>query len=221
MSEPLTHGSLFAGIGGFELAAKEAGIKTLWNCEIECYPRLVLKSRFPDVKQYGDIRKLNGGEVEPVDIISFGSPCQSFSVAGSRAGLDGASGLFYEAVRIIKEMRLATGNQYPCFAIMENVPGIYSSRCGGKSDFREVINELLKICDENVNVPESEKFLTAGTIVGNGFSLAWRTLCSSQFGVAGRRRRMFLVVNFTDEFAAKILSEQEGERRRGLGFPQF
>jgi len=78
MSETLTHGSLFAGIGGFELAAKEAKIKTLWNCEIEPYPRLVLSARFPNVKQYGDIRKVNGAEIAPVDIITFGSPCQSF-----------------------------------------------------------------------------------------------------------------------------------------------
>jgi DNA (cytosine-5)-methyltransferase 1 len=88
MDKCLTHGSLFAGIGGFEVAAKECGIKTLWNCEIECYPRLVLKSRFSDVKQYGDIRKLNGAECEPVDVVTFGSPCQSFSLAGSRSGLD-------------------------------------------------------------------------------------------------------------------------------------
>ena len=132
MCNKLTHGSLFAGIGGFELAARESGIKTLWNCEIEPYPRLVLKSRFPDVKQYGDICKLNGAAAAPVDIITFGSPCQSFSVAGAREGLDGASGLFYEAVRIIKEMRKATDNQYPRYAIMENVPGIYSSKSAGK-----------------------------------------------------------------------------------------
>jgi len=217
MSKQLTHGSLFAGIGGFELAAKESNIKTLWNCEIEPYPRLVLAARFPDVKQYGDICKVNGAEVAPVDIITFGSPCQSFSVAGGRAGLDGASGLFYEAVRIIKEMRKATDNRCPRYAIMENVPGIYSSKSLGKSDFREVLNELLKIKDETVNVPlpagKKPKFLTAGAVLGDGFSLAYRTLCASQFGVAQRRRRMFLVCDFDGERAAEILSESVGERR--------
>jgi len=222
MSETLTHGSLFAGIGGFELAAKEAGIKTLWNCEIETYPRLVLSARFPDVTQYGDIRKLNGGDIAPVDIITFGSPCQSFSCAGARKGLNGESALFYEAVRVIKEMHKATNNTMPRYAIMENVLGIYSSKSDGKSDFREVLNELLKIKDEAVNVPlpKDGKFLTAGSIVadgsaqpGDGYSLAWRTLCASKFGVAQRRRRMFLVVDFAGQCAAKILSEPEGERR--------
>jgi len=213
MADTLTHGSLFAGIGGFELAAKEAGIKTLWNCEIEPYPRLVLSARFPDVKQYGDIHKLNGAKAAPVDIITFGSPCQSFSVAGARSGLDGASGLFYEAVRIIREMRRAAGK--PRYAIMENVPGIYSSKSSGKSDFREVLNELLKVKDPSIDVPlpVGGKFLTAGAVLGDNFSLAWRTLCASKFGVAQRRRRMFLVVDFDGERASEILSEQEGERR--------
>jgi len=223
MMTKLTHGSLFAGIGGFEVAAKEAGITTKWSCEIEPYPRLVLSARFPGVKQYGDIKKLNGGEVEPVDIITFGSPCQSFSQAAgaNRAGLDGASGLFYEAVRVIKEMRKATNGAYPNYAIMENVLGIYSSKSQGKSDFREVLNELIKIADETVNVPlpEKGKFLNAGSIVGDdpsragSYSLAWVTKCASQFGVAQRRRRMFLVLDFTGECAAEILSEQDGERR--------
>jgi DNA (cytosine-5)-methyltransferase 1 len=128
MTNPLTHGSLFAGIGGFENSAKECGIVTKWNCEIEIYPRLVLSARFPNVRQYGDIRKLNGGEIEPVDIITSGSPCQSFSCAGSRTGLDGASGLFYESVRIVKEMRKATNSTYPRYFITENVTGIYSSK---------------------------------------------------------------------------------------------
>jgi DNA (cytosine-5)-methyltransferase 1 len=211
----LTHGSLFAGIGGFELAAKEAGIETLWNCEIEAYPRLVLKARFPEVTQYGDIRKLNGAEIEPVQLVTFGSPCQSWSVAGARQGLNGASNLFYEAVRVIREMREATNQQAPRFACMENVPGLFSSRTNGKSDFREVLNELINIKDPFVVIPEPPKgkFLTAGEIVGNGYSLAFRTVCSSRFGVAQRRRRMFLVVDFAGESAADILFEQKSERR--------
>jgi len=182
-------------------------------------------ARFPDVKQYGDIHRLKGGEVEPVDIIKFGSPCQSFSHAGARQGLDDASGLFYEAVRIICEMREATNGVRPRYAVMENVPGIYSSESQGKSDFREVLNELLKIKYKTVDVPLPTdrkgkfKFLTAGAVVGNAgstcgsYSLAWRTLCASKFGVAQRRRRMFLVVDFASERAAEILSEPEGEGR--------
>jgi DNA (cytosine-5)-methyltransferase 1 len=215
MDKQFMMGSLFAGIGGFDLAALEAGIKPVFSCEIEPYPRLVLSARFPDVRQYGDIRKLKGSEAPPVDIITFGSPCQSFSQAGARQGLDGASGLFYEAVRVIREMREATGGASPRYAVMENVPGIYSSKSSGKSDFREVLNELLKIKDKTVDVPlpEDGKFLTAGGIVGDGYSLAWRTLCASQFGVAQRRRRMFLVVDFTGGRAVEILSEPEGEGR--------
>ncbi|GHV07681.1 hypothetical protein FACS1894217_08930 [Clostridia bacterium] len=215
MPNILTHGSLFAGIGGFELAAKEAGIKTLWSCEIEPYPRLVIKSRFPDVTQYGDIHKLSGKEAEPVDILTWGSPCQSFSQAGSRSGLDGASGLFYEAVRVAKEMFIATNGEYPKYCVMENVLGIYSSKSQGKSDFREVLNEIIHIKDSSVNVPEPKdgKFLTAGAIVGDGYSLAWVTKCASRFGVAQRRRRMFLVFCPSSERAAEILSEPEGEGR--------
>ncbi|MCL2462757.1 MAG: DNA cytosine methyltransferase, partial [Defluviitaleaceae bacterium] len=119
--QPLTHGSLFAGIGGFETAAKECEIATLWNCEIDPYCRLVLNARFPEAVQYGDIKKLNGGNLPPVDVITFGSPCQSFSLASAmRSGLDGASGLFLEAVRLVAEMRAATGGRYPSHAIMEN-----------------------------------------------------------------------------------------------------
>jgi len=211
----LTHGSLFSGIGGFEVAAGECGIDTLWNCEIEPYCRLVLKARFPQSVQYGDICKLDGGKIAPVDIISFGSPCQSFSVAGKRKGLDGASGLFYEAVRVIQQMREATGGKYPRYVVMENVTGIYSSKTNDKSDFLEVLNELIQITqpkDKTITIPEPEKkkWLHAGAVVGDGYSLAWRTLSSDGFGVAQRRRRMFLVVSFADEGAGEILFEREG-----------
>jgi DNA (cytosine-5)-methyltransferase 1 len=121
-------------------------------------------------------------------------------------------------------MRQATGGKYPRWAIMENVAGIYSARskkAGAKSDFGVVLNELCKLKDKAFHVPEPEsggktsvqRWLTAGAVVGDGFSLAWRTLCASQFNLAQRRKRMFLVVSFDDERAAQILSEQEGERR--------
>ena len=219
MDSPLTHGSLFAGIGGFEMVARECGGKTLWNCEIDPYCRLVLNARFPGTAQYGDITKLRGTDLPPVSVITFGSPCQSFSVASStRAGLDGASGLFFEAIRLIREMRAATGGQAPRWAIMENVPGIFSassSRGADKSDFGVVLNEFAKLCGEAVDVPEPPKgkWLRAGAILGDHYSIAWRVLCASQFGLAQRRQRMFLVVSFDDGRAAQILSEQEGERR--------
>ena len=118
----LTLGSLFSGSGGFELAGILAGITPIWNSEIEPYPILVTHNRLPDVQHFGDVSKLNGAELPPVDIITFGSPCQDMSVAGKRNGLDGSrSGLFHEAVRIIREMRCATNGEYPRFIVWENV----------------------------------------------------------------------------------------------------
>ena len=127
----LTLGSLFDGIGGFPLAASRYGIKTLWASEIEPFPIKVTKTRFPDMKHLGDITQIHGAEIELVDIITFGSPCQDLSVAGKRAGLAGErSGLFMEAVRIIKEMRgTYEGSDKPIqprFAVWENVPGAFS-----------------------------------------------------------------------------------------------
>jgi len=218
-NQPLTHGSLFAGIGGFEIAAKECGIKTLWNCEIDPYCRLVLKARFPDAVQYGDIKTLDGGKIQPVFIISMGSPCQSFSVASAtRTGLDGVSGMFLEAVRVIREMLEASNNQFPRIIIMENVPGIFSSKSvhsGQKSDFGVVLNEFVKICGETVAVPEPPKgkWLHAGSVLGDTYSIAYRCICASKFGLAQRRTRMYLVCCPSDLRAAQVLSECEGERR--------
>ena len=118
-----TLGSLFDGIGGFPLAALHNGITPLWASEIEPFPIEVTRLRFPEMLHVGDITKLNGAELPPVDIITGGSPCQDLSVAGARAGLAGArSGLFMEQVRIVKEMRDATDNLYPAIAVWENVP---------------------------------------------------------------------------------------------------
>ena len=135
-------GSLFDGSGGFPLAGSLCGIEPVWASEVEPYPIAVTRSRFPNMKHLGDISKINGGEIEPVDIITFGSPCQDLSVAGKRAGLKHEangdeettrSGLFMEAVRIIKEMRKATNGTYPRFALWENVPGAFSSNKGEES----------------------------------------------------------------------------------------
>lgn len=135
--------SLFDGSGGFPLAASLCGIEPVYAAEVEPYPIAVTKNRFPKMKHLGDVSKVKGGEIEPVDIITFGSPCQDMSIAGKRAGLKHAdmgddettrSGLFLEAIRIIKEMREATNGVYPRYAIWENVPGAFSSNRG--EDFR-------------------------------------------------------------------------------------
>lgn len=210
MSKQLTLGSLFDGSGGFPLGAVLNGIKPLWASEIEPFPIRVTTKRLPEVKHLGDISAINGGDIEPVDIITFGSPCTNLSVAGKREGLDGEqSSLFFEAVRIIKEMRCATNGQYPRWICWENVPGAYSSNKGG--DFRQVLAEITKIKNEAyvVPMPEKDRWLTAGEIVGDGFSLAWRTLDAQFWGVAQRRRRCYLVADFAGECAGKVLFEFE------------
>ena len=138
----LTLGSLFDGSGGFPLGGLICGIEPLWASEIEPFPIRVTTKRIPQMKHYGDINKLNGAELPPVDIITFGSPCTDMSVAGRRAGLDGEqSVLFYEAIRIIKEMRCKTNGQYPRYAVWENVPGAFSSNKG--EDFRAVLETVI------------------------------------------------------------------------------
>ena len=118
----LTLGSLFDGIGGFPLAAQRCGIRALWASEIEPNCIAITKRHFPEMQHLGSITEIDGGKIPPVDIISFGSPCQDLSVAGKQSGLDGErSGLFREAVRIIYEMRRATNGVYPTFIIWENV----------------------------------------------------------------------------------------------------
>ncbi len=130
------------------------GIESVWASEIEPYPMRVTAARFPQMKQLGDVTKIDGSQVEPVDIITFGSPCQDLSVAGKQAGIhDGErSNLFFEAIRIIKEMRNATSNQFPRFAVWENVPGAFSSNKG--KDFKAVLEALCEIKGTNVHVPE-------------------------------------------------------------------
>ena len=110
----LTLGSLFSGSGGFEVAGILSGIEPIWNSEVLPFAKRVTTKRLPQVKHYGDISKLKGAELPPVDIITFGSPCQDMSIAGRRAGIDGSrSHLFFEAIRIIKEMRDKTNGKYP------------------------------------------------------------------------------------------------------------
>lgn len=157
MKRILTLGSLFDGSGGFPLAGIENGIVPMWASEIEPYPIAVTKSRFPFMRHLGNVMKIDGGKIPPVDVITFGSPCQDMSVAGKRAGMQHTekgdeaitrSGLFYEAIRIIREMRGATNGKYPTFAVWENVPGAFSSNKG--EDFRCVLQELAQVTSGGV-----------------------------------------------------------------------
>ena len=140
----LTLGSLFDGSGGFPLGGLLSGITPVWASEIEPFPIRVTTKRLPFMKHYGDVSKMDGADVEPVDIITFGSPCQDMSIAGRREGLDGSrSSLFYEAVRIVKEMRCATDGKYPRYIVWENVPGAFSSNKG--ADFQSVLEEICSV----------------------------------------------------------------------------
>jgi DNA (cytosine-5)-methyltransferase 1 len=205
----ITLGSLFDGSGGFPLGGVLAGIKPVWASEIEPFPVRVTTVRFPNVKHYGDISTLKGSDLEPVDIITFGSPCQDMSVAGKRDGLGGSrSSLFYEAIRIIKEMREATNGKYPRFIVWENVPGAFSSNKG--EDFRAVLTEVCKIKDEQVSVSKPAKWENAGRIMGDSYSVAWRLLDAQYWGVPQRRQRIYLVADFDGGCAGKILFESEG-----------
>lgn len=205
----LTLGSLFDGSGGFPLGGVIAGITPKWAAEIEPFPIRVTSVRFPNMTHLGNISEVNGSEIEPVDIITFGSPCQDMSVAGKREGLGGnRSSLFYEAIRIIKEMREATNGKYPRYIVWENVPGAFSSNKG--EDFRAVLTEICKVKETDVSVPKPSKWENAGRIMGEGFSIAWRLLDAQYWGVPQRRQRIYLVADFDGGSAGKILFESEG-----------
>ena len=209
MNKPLTLGSLFDGSGTFPMMAMLSGIVPVWKSEIEPFPIAVTEKRLPFVKHLGDINCINGAEIEPVDIITFGSPCTDLSVAGKRQGLNAErSGLFFQAIRIIKEMRGATNGKYPRFAVWENVTGAFSSN--GGEDFRCVLEEFCKIKDADLSVPKPEKWTKAGEIMGENFSVAYRTFDAQYWGVPQRRMRVYLVADFEGGCASKILFESEG-----------
>lgn len=214
--------SLFDGSGGFPLAASLCGIEPVYAAEVEPYPIAVTKNRFPKMKHLGDVSKVKGGEIEPVDIITFGSPCQDMSIAGKRAGLKHAdmgddettrSGLFLEAIRIIKEMREATNGVYPRYAIWENVPGAFSSNRG--EDFRTVLEEFIRVKEKDAVMPDVPKagWPYADCYSGNGWSLAYRVFDAQYWGVPQRRRRIYLVADFRGQRAGEILLKPEGLRR--------
>jgi DNA (cytosine-5)-methyltransferase 1 len=207
--DKLTLGSLFDGSGGFPLGGLISGITPVWASEIEPFPIRVTTKRLPFIKHYGDISTMDGSKIEPVDIITFGSPCQDLSIAGKRDGLDGKrSSLFYEAIRIVKEMRCATDGKKPRYIVWENVPGAFSSNKG--EDFRCVLEGVCHIKDETLSVPKIDKWKQAGTIVGDHFSLAWRVLDAQYWGVPQRRKRIFLVADFAGGGAGEILFKSEG-----------
>ncbi len=199
-------GSLFSGIGGFEVAAQWHGAEVVWQSEIEPWAVELLKQHFPNAKQLGDINDIKGSEIEPVDLITFGSPCVGLSVAGKRKGLaDERSGLFTEAIRVIKEMRKSTNGEYPKYILWENVPGALTSNKG--CDFRTVLEE---IAETEIPMPKSGKWASGGMVRGGECDIAWRVLDAQYWGVPQRRKRIFLVGDYRSERSAEILFKPEG-----------
>ena len=207
----LTLGSLFDGSGGFPLGGVLAGIQPRWVSEIEPFPVRVTTKRLPSVRHLGDIHAIDGGKIEPVDIITFGSPCTDLSIAGKRAGLSGRqSCLFYEAVRIIKEMRCATHGKSPRFIVWENVTGAFSSSAG--RDFQSVLTEIVRIKEpqaSEVPLPEKGAWPYADLLLGDGWSLAYRVMDAQGWGVPQRRRRIYLVADLGGACAGQILFDAE------------
>lgn len=213
--EQMTLGSLFDGIGGWQLAGVRNGIKPVWSSEIETFPLEVTKRRFPETKQLGDVTKINGAEIEPCTIITSGSPCQDLSTAGTREGLEGSrSGLFFDAIRIIREMRVSTGNVYPRFYIFENVPGTLSSNQG--MDFRTILES---ITESEIPIPRSGRWANAGLVRSRRCDVGWRIIdaqylrsTEGNFLLPQRRRRLWIVTDFAESgrCAEKILFEQDG-----------
>ena len=204
----MTLGSLFDGIGGWLLAARHAGVTPVWASEIEPFPCSVTARHFPGVKQLGDITQINPDEIEPVDIVCAGSPCQDLSVAGKRKGLDGErSGLFHTAINIVRRMRERTAGEYPRLFVWENVPGAFSSNRG--MDFQAVLEE---IGESEIPIPQGNRWAPAGLVQCPGAEIAWRVLDAQYWGVPQRRRRIFLVADFAadDRRAGEILFEPEG-----------
>lgn len=235
----LTLGSLFSGIGGFELAASFYDIEPKWASEVDKNCINVTKKRFPDMEHLGSILNIHGDTIPPVDIITGGSPCQDLSTAGAQAGIkyrcpscetlvpigesDGycpkcgseleltRSGLFMEQIRIIREMREKTNEHYPKVVVWENVPAALSSN--GGDDFYCVLKEFCGLLGERLPTLRPERWTDAGEVLGKTGSLAWRILDAQYWGVPQRRRRIFLVVDFTGRRGDKILLESESLRR--------
>lgn len=186
----MTLGSLFDGIGVWQLAAVRAGIKPVWSSEIDKFCTEVSRKHFPETVQLGDIRELES--VPKVDVITASSPCQDISIAGKRSGIRGEqSGLFFKAVDLVRRSDAE-------FFVWENVPHVLSRR----EDFAAVLEEITQ-----ADVPIPEHFANAGCVDFDGGQLAWRIFDAQHFGVAQRRRRVFLVADFAGRRAAEILFE--------------
>lgn len=205
----LTLGSLFDGLGGWLLAAKENGIRPIWSSEIDDFPMAVSKYHFPKVQQLGDITKLDGAELPPVDIICAGSPCQDLSIAGKREGLAGErSGLFRKAIDIVRGMRKATNGEYPKWFVWENVPGAFSSNKG--HDFRAVLEE---ITETDIPMPDSGRWSKGGLVRSPKCNVAWRVLDCQYWGRPQRRARIFLIAGFGADSRPEVLFEPESLSR--------
>lgn len=232
-------GSLFSGIGGFELVGSWYDFEPVWASEIEPAPMRITKLHFPNMKHVGDITKLDGGKLAPVDIITGGSPCQDMSVAGKQSGISmictecgetidvkseiktcpkcgselelTRSGLFMEQIRVIKEMRNATNGKYPKIVVWENVSGALSSNNG--QDFQCVLSEFCGLLSQKLPAARPEKWSKSGELLADNGSIAWRTLDAQYWGVPQRRRRIFLVVDFRGQCAGEILFKPESMRR--------
>lgn len=188
----MTLGSLFDGLGTWQLAAANVGIKTLWSSEIDSFCRFITAHHFPDTVQLGDINHIT--DAPPVDIITASSPCQNLSVAGNRSGLHGnQSKLFFKAAELVRRIR-------PRFFVWENVPGAFSSN--GGNDFRTVLEEILQ-----ESVPLPRHWSNAGLVDGRNAQVGWRLLNAEHWGVPQRRKRIFLVADFGGRRAGEILFE--------------
>lgn len=207
LKEHLTLGSFFDGIGGWLLASTRAGIEPIWSSEIDPFPESITRKHFPNVIQLGDITKIDPDILPPVDIVCSGSPCQGLSTAGKRRGLkDVRSGLFLEAIKLVRELRRRTNGKSPRFFVWENVPGAFSSNKG--MDFHTVLEEIGKT---SLPIPPNARWADAGLVELPNCDIAWRILDAQYWGVPQRRKRIFLVADFgkNRRCAAKALFEPE------------
>ena len=184
--------SLFSGVGGFDLGLEAAGLTCVAQVEWDKDCQQVLAHHWPHVPRWGDITDVHGADLPPADVVAFGSPCQDLSVAGNRTGFvdGGRSNLFHQAIRIVKEMRHATADQYPTFVVWENVVGALSSNDG--RDFAAVLDAMADC---------------------GALDICWRVLNAQHFGVPQRRRRIFVVADLAGERAGQILAEPPSVRR--------
>lgn len=212
MNDTVKIGNLFSGSGSWELAGKICGAEIVFQSDVDRLPVEVERYRFPEAMQLGDVKGINGSEIPAVDILTSSSPCQGLSIAGKKDGLcDDRSTLFLESIRVTKEMIHNAGcdGTKPRFWMWENVVGALSSGQPKYSDFKTVIEEIIGIVEPSVNVPIPEKWNRAGVVDGDKWQIAWRVMDSQHFGVAQRRRRLFLVADLDGHSAAEILFERQ------------